>query len=74
MATITLEQLKHLSLAEKLQLVEDLWDNIAQDAAAQPISPELERELQQALEEYRLNPDEGENWDTVKAEILRALS
>jgi putative addiction module component (TIGR02574 family) len=61
-------------LAEKLQLVEDLWDEIAQDAVAQPVSPELERELQQAMEEYRLNPEEGESWESVKLEILRRLS
>lgn len=74
MAAVTIDQLKDLSFTEKLQLVEDLWDDIAKDASMQAITPELERELDEAMEEYRRNPEDGESWEVVKAEILRTLA
>lgn len=74
MTAVTIDQLKDLSFTEKLQLVEDLWDDIAKDASMQAITPELERELDEAMEEYRRNPEEGESWEVVKAEILRTLA
>lgn len=70
----TLEQLKQLSFSEKLQLVEDLWDAIAEEAAARPLSEPLKAELQRRLEEHRRNPELAEPWEAVKAEIERRLS
>jgi putative addiction module component (TIGR02574 family) len=44
MNTITISDLMHLSVAERLQLVEDLWDSIAVEAVVRPTgsrSPKL---------------------------------
>lgn len=73
MATITVEQLQHLSFAEKLQLVEDLWDSIAAEAAAQPVSEELKLELQRRLDEHHRHPETSESWETARAELERRL-
>ena len=70
----TLEQLKQLSFSEKLQLVEDLWDAIAEEAAARPVGESLKVELERRLDEHRRNPESAEPWDNVKAEIERRLS
>jgi putative addiction module component (TIGR02574 family) len=67
------EQLRRLGIAERLQLVEDLWDSIAADAAdaALSISPELAAELDRRLADHDAHPDRARPWDEVRAEILR---
>ncbi len=69
-----LDQIKQLSFAEKLQLVEDLWDAIADEATKQPLSEPLRAELLRRLEEHRLRPDTPLEWDEVKAELARRLA
>jgi putative addiction module component (TIGR02574 family) len=66
-----LEQLKQLSFAEKLQLVEDLWDAIAEEAATQPLADWQQRELLDALAEYQASPDQGEEWEIVCARLMQ---
>jgi putative addiction module component (TIGR02574 family) len=67
------ESLRRLPVAERLQLVGDLWDSIAQDAPdeALPITPELAAELDRRLAESDADPSAGVPWDQVRAEILR---
>lgn len=69
MTMITVEQLKHLSLAEKLQLVDDLWDSIADEAAARPVTEAQRRVLDERLAAHKQNPGRGRTWDEIKAEI-----
>ena len=66
------EQLRQLPVADRLQLVEDLWDSIAEDAPddAFPLSPELARELDERLAEHDANPDAARPWQEIRAEIL----
>ncbi|MDP2430490.1 MAG: addiction module protein [Pseudomonadota bacterium] len=71
MATISREHLGSLSNQEKLELIEVLWDSL--DAGALPFHDWQKKELDQALEEYRLNPEEGEEWEVVRAHIERNL-
>lgn len=69
--TATLKQeISSLSRAEKILLVEDLWDEIAQDEDAEPVSPALAAELNRRLEEFRRNPESGIPWSEVKRQLL----
>lgn len=71
MTMITVEQFKHLSFAEKLQLVEDLWDDIAQEAAARPPTEAQRRVLDERLAAHKREPGRGRTWDEIKSEIER---
>jgi putative addiction module component (TIGR02574 family) len=66
------EALRRLSVAERLQLVEDLWDSIAQDSPdeAFPVTPELAAELDRRLAEHERDPAAARRWAEVRAEIL----
>lgn len=63
----------NLSVAERLQLVADLWDSIAGEAPddAFPITPELAAELDRRLAEHEADPSTAIPWDEVRARILR---
>lgn len=67
-----LTRLRELSVAERLQLVEELWDSIAQEAPeeALPITPELAAELDRRLAEHRAYPEAAIPWETVRAEVM----
>ncbi len=54
--TAQLAELKKLSVAERLLLVEDLWDSIAEDGFMPEITPELAAELDRRSAELDANP------------------
>ncbi len=68
---VDFEALRRLSISERLQLVEDLWDTIAQDApdAALPVSPELAEELDRRLAEHEADPGAAVSWEAVRSEL-----
>lgn len=58
-----------LSLEERIQMVEDIWDSIAAVPEAVPLSEEQKRELDRRLEAYHRNPDAGSPWIEVRERI-----
>ena len=58
-----------LSVSERIQLVEDLWDSIAEVPEEVPLSDAQKAELDQRLEAYRRNPLAGSPWETVRERI-----
>jgi putative addiction module component (TIGR02574 family) len=69
----TLEDLRKLPIDERIQLVEDLWDSIAEDSLEQDcaISPELAAELDRRLAEYEADPGSALPWEIVRDRIRR---
>lgn len=61
-----------LTVAERLELVEELWDSIAADADAETLPlTDVERALlDERLADLHANPDEGRPWAEVRAEII----
>ena len=70
-----LKALRRLSVAERIQLVEDLWDSIAEDDpdTAFPVTPELADELDRRLADHERNPSAVEDWNTVRRRITNRL-
>ena len=60
------EPLFKLSCAERLQLVEDLWDSIVQEDAELPVSDEKRDELRRRKERFLQHPSSGRTWEQVK--------
>ena len=58
-----------LSPAEKLQLVEDLWDDLASTPESVPVHDWQKQELQRRKANLVKNPDSGLRWDDVKLRI-----
>jgi putative addiction module component (TIGR02574 family) len=62
-------QVFELTLSEKLQLLEDLWDSIALNSDQIPVLDWQKEELARRKAAYLQNPDSGSSWDEVKARI-----
>ncbi len=58
-----------LSTSEKLQLVEDLWDDLAADPAALPVHAWQTEELNRRKASLLSNPASGLSWDEVKRRV-----
>lgn len=69
--TTALQELEMLSVAERVQIVEDLWDSIARSNANLPVPQWQKDELARRKKRYLRNPDSGETWGRVKQSILQ---
>jgi putative addiction module component (TIGR02574 family) len=58
-----------LSPSEKLQLVEDLWDDLATDPDAIPIHDWQKDELTRRKANLMENPASGLSWEEVKRRV-----
>jgi putative addiction module component (TIGR02574 family) len=58
-----------LSCAERLQLVEDLWDSIP--ASDLMLTPEQCQELDRRLLHMESHPDDEVTWEELKARLLK---
>ena len=64
-------EIGRLTPAEKLQLVEALWTDLATNPEQIPIPDWHARLLDEDQAAYRANPPQGSTWSEVKARILR---
>lgn len=64
-----LEDILQMSVAERIQLVEDIWDTIAASPESLSLTDAQRQELDRRLDVHRQNPDEGATWDDLKAKL-----
>ena len=62
-----------LSVEERLALVEDLWDSIAEESAATSLTDAQRAELDRRLADHEANPNDVVPWEDVKASIATRL-
>ena len=70
MKPIRLSDVLELPVEERLELVGDIWDSIAQVPGAIDLTEAQRAELDRRLEAYRRDPKAGSPWAEVKARIL----
>jgi putative addiction module component (TIGR02574 family) len=70
MKRITATDTLTLSIPERIQLVEDIWDTIAADAQSIELTEDEKRIIDERLEAYHRNPDLGSPWEDVYKRIL----
>ena len=66
------EQAKKLSISDRILLVEEIWDTIAEENKAFELTDAQKRELDRRLESVRTNPGQGRTWDEIKAEFMKS--
>jgi putative addiction module component (TIGR02574 family) len=63
------KELFRLSTAEKIELVEELWDSIPEEDEARELTPEQREDLDRRLAEADADPDGGVPWEEARERI-----
>lgn len=76
MSTVTsTDNYRALTVSERIELVEDIWDSIAQDTSASfQLSPEQCEELDRRLADHLANPGSALTWDEVRNKLFAGHS
>ncbi|MBI4293888.1 MAG: addiction module protein [Betaproteobacteria bacterium] len=63
--------IERLSVEERLELVEELWDSIS---AATPLTEAQRAELDRRLADHEARPDDVVTWEEIKSSISARLT
>jgi putative addiction module component (TIGR02574 family) len=66
------EAARKLSIADRILLVEAIWDTIAEENQAFELTDAQKEELDRRLESARNSPGQGRTWDEIKAEFMKS--
>jgi putative addiction module component (TIGR02574 family) len=66
----TSQGIMKLSVAERIMLVEAIWDSIAAEQEPLELTEAQTRELDRRLDAYRASPEDGASWEEVKIRLL----
>ena len=69
-----LKDARELPLAEQIELIDALWESIANQGYEPPLTPEQAVELDRRLDAHRRQPDDVVSWDGIKQEIFDKYS
>jgi putative addiction module component (TIGR02574 family) len=58
-----------LGVAERILLVEEIWDSIAAEADQLPLTEAQKQDLRRRLAARDANPTAGSTWEEVKARL-----
>ena len=72
MAMELTKQAKNLSISDRIRLVEEIWDTIAEENEAFELTEAQKLELDRRLESAGNNPGKGRTWDEIKAEFMKS--
>ena len=63
-----------LTVDERLELIDRLWESVARDAPERlELTPDEEAEIEHRSDELRANPELAVPWDAARARILKDL-
>jgi len=71
MSASLLSEAAKLSVSERIDLVAAIWDSMASEIAASPLSEEHQRELDRRLADLETNAESGSPWAEVRARLER---
>ena len=73
MALLKELHLDRLPVDDRLQLVQEIWDSIAESQKLVPLTTTQQTELKRRLRDHQANPDDVIPWEEVKAATLARL-
>jgi putative addiction module component (TIGR02574 family) len=69
-----LSKILELNVAQRILIVEEIWDSIVADSPdSVPLVESQKKELDKRLNSYQGNPAAGSSWNKVKERILSTI-
>ena len=69
MSTNLINEAKNLPLHERIELIEALWESIAQEGYEPELTPEQAAELDQRLTAHQQDPNDVIPWESIRSEL-----
>lgn len=66
------EEAKKLPVDERIALVEEIWDSIAEDNGCFELTDAQKQELDRRIQSVQQNPQAGRSWEDIKSEFLNS--
>ena len=70
---IATEDILSLSVSERIQLVQDIWDSIVEVPESVPLTDEQKAELDRRLDAYHKDPNAGSPWSIIQERIRKRV-
>lgn len=70
MRSSLLAEILNLSIAERIQLAQDVWDSIAAEPEELPLTEEERHVLDRRLADVEASPEVGRSWAEVKGRLI----
>ena len=67
------DSFRRLAPGERIRLLQELWDVVADDVAEMPVSEPMRRMLDERIQQHEENPTDVEPWEDTRDEILGEL-
>jgi putative addiction module component (TIGR02574 family) len=69
MGSFAKKDILDLSVSERIQLVQDIWDSIAQVPESVSLTEEEKAEIDNRLDAYHKDPKAGSPWSVVRERV-----
>jgi putative addiction module component (TIGR02574 family) len=64
-----IDQARGLPLEQRIQLIDELWESVAEEGYEPPLTPEQAAELDRRLAAHQRNPADVISWESIKEEL-----
>jgi putative addiction module component (TIGR02574 family) len=68
-ARISLDQFLEMSIAERVEFAQAIWESVAQNPDDVPLTQAQREELDRRLEKFERNPNAGSTWELVRRSL-----
>ena len=69
MNSLLSEQIMPLTVAERLQLIEEIWNSISHDESEIALTSAQQEEIERRLESYTDIKNQGKSWQEIKQKM-----
>lgn len=69
--SIVRKEIRLLSVADRLQLLEEIWDSLVETPEAVPVTDAQRKELARRRRAHARNPSAAKSWAEVRARLRR---
>ena len=72
MPRLSLDEIQQLSVSERVQLAEQIWDSIVETPDALPIPESQIHELDRRLKLHNEDPETAQSWSTIRSRLTES--